>query len=173
MDYTGVLAHCICSFHGQWIPGDERSWRSRNHKSHSSGDYNNPPPDDEHKGLRHHVRQSMKKLPVVLRIEQQPIVGEAFICKLQKMNCELLILSCSATHVHALCKLTESDAIKQIGKAKQFASLRLKDHTGQLWGERSKVISIRNESHLQNTFQYIQDHAMKENAWIWRQPSRT
>ena len=167
MDYTGAFAHCICSFHGQWIPGDERGWQSRHHKLHSSGDYNDPPPEDEHKGLRHHVLQSMKQSPVVLRADQQPTVGEAFTCKLQKMKCEVSILACSATHVHVLCKLSELDAIKQLGKAKQFASLRLKDLTGQLWGERSKIIAIRDDSHLQNTLQYIKDHAEKENAWIW------
>ncbi len=83
------------------------------------------------------------------------------------MGCEVRLAACGATHLHVLLTLTELDAIKQIGKAKQFASLKLTDHVGQLWGERSKVIPIRDELHLYNASDYIRDHAHKEEAWLW------
>ncbi len=83
------------------------------------------------------------------------------------MGCEVRIVACGATHLHVLLTLTETDAIKQLGKAKQFASLKLKDHAGQLWGERSKVIPILDEAHSHNVFEYICKHAQKEDAWLW------
>ncbi len=83
------------------------------------------------------------------------------------MGCEVRLAACGATHLHVLLTLTQPDAIRQIGKAKQFASLKLTDHVGQLWGERSKVIPIRDELHLHNAVDYIRDHARKEDAWLW------
>ncbi len=109
----------------------------------------------------------MKRAPVVLRVDQRYVVGAAFVTKLHKMECDVCIVACGATHLHALFTITETDAIKQLGKAKQFASLKLTDHTGQLWGERSKVIPIRDELHLYNACDYIRDHAHKEEAWLW------
>ena len=103
----------------------------------------------------------------MLRVDQRAVVGAAFVCKLQRMECEVRLVACGATHLHVLLMLTELDAIKQIGKAKQFASLKLTDHVGQLWSERSKVIPIRDELHLCNAVDYIRDHAKKEDAWLW------
>ena len=36
--------HCNGTFKGNWLRGDERGWRSRNHREHVEGDYKNPPP---------------------------------------------------------------------------------------------------------------------------------
>ena len=39
--------HVTLSTYGSWLPGDQRGFRSRKHKIHSSGDYKNPPPASE------------------------------------------------------------------------------------------------------------------------------
>jgi hypothetical protein len=35
-----------------WLPGDKRGFRNRDHRIDSTGDYRDPPPPDEHAGLR-------------------------------------------------------------------------------------------------------------------------
>ncbi len=64
---TQPLIHAICTYHGQWMPGDERGWPSRGHRLHSSGDYRSRPPLEEHVGLHRSVRARMKSRPVQLR----------------------------------------------------------------------------------------------------------
>jgi hypothetical protein len=45
-----------------WLPGDQRGFRNRQHRIHSSGDYKNPPPRWEHEGLR---RYNEKRCDIV------------------------------------------------------------------------------------------------------------
>ena len=37
-----------------WLPGSDRGFRSHDHGIHSSGHYKNPPPPEEHEGLRNY-----------------------------------------------------------------------------------------------------------------------
>jgi REP element-mobilizing transposase RayT len=162
------LVHVMCHYHRQWIPGDQRGFRSRGHRIHSTGDYRQPPPADEHQGLRSHVKRTMAGRPVRLRREQREGVGAAFVEKLRRMDCTVLILCCGPTHLHALAGLTERDMKRQIGKAKQFASLRRSGHAGQLWGGRCEIEAVTDAAYARKVFAYIRNHESKENAWIWR-----
>ncbi len=162
------LIHATCHYHGQWIPGDQRGFRSRDHRIHSSGDYRNPPPIQEHAGLRQWVRVNMNQPPVTLEPPQFEIVGLVLVHKLQRMNCEVVVLSSGPTHVHTLFVPSETDVIKQLGKAKQFASLKCPNHAGQLWAESCDAVAVQKEQHACNAYQYICDHAVKEGAWVWR-----
>ncbi len=168
LNSSGPVIHGICHFHGLWIPGDERGWRSRRHKRHSSGNYANPPPPEEHVGLRRYVRKRMAGPPVNLSMGECKVLGEAFITKLRKMSSDVYVLACGFTHLHVLCTLIEDDPIRQFGRAKQYASLKLASRTGQLWGERAKIVHIRDQAHAENVFAYICHHATKEGAWVWR-----
>src|SRR5262249_6666293 len=127
------LVHGICHYHRQWITADERGFRSRGHRIHSSGDYKSPPPPEEHAGLRTWVIDHMDGPAVKLSDEQCAVVGVSFVKKLQKMKREVLVLACGPTHLHVLFSPTEDDVMRQLGKAKQFASLKCPDHRGQLW----------------------------------------
>ncbi|MDY7107662.1 MAG: hypothetical protein SYC29_03405 [Planctomycetota bacterium] len=162
------LIHAICTLYGNWPPGDPRGWRSRRHKRHSSGDYKDPPPPGEHEGLHRHARSSMTTAPARLRPDQYPLVGRAFLWKRNALGCSARILSCGPTHLHVLFDGPAGDATPVLGKCKQYSSLKLADHRGQLWGERAKIIRVRDLPHARNTFAYIRDHALKEGAWIWR-----
>ena len=162
------LIHAICTYYGQWLPGDERGWRSPGHRIHSSGDYTNPPPSEEHAGLRRWVRARMKSPPVRLRADQIPVVGSAFIDKMFKTGCEVRVLACGATHLHVLFASPQCDVMPTLGKAKQYSSLKLADHRGQLWAGGAKIIRIRNWRHAERVFNYICSHALKESAWTWR-----
>jgi hypothetical protein len=52
-----IWRHVTISTRSSWLPGDERGWRSRGHKRHSSGNYKKPPPTVEHEGLREYVKK--------------------------------------------------------------------------------------------------------------------
>ena len=161
------LVHGICHYHRQWIPGDERGFRSRGHRIHSSGDYRNRPPLDEHSGLRKWVQRNMRDKPVRLSYEQSMVVGGAFVQKLARMDCQVMILACGPTHVHVLFQPSEDQVVRQLGKAKQFASLKCLDRRGQLWGELSDVEDVIGPDDAKRVFRYIEDHR-DEGAWIWR-----
>jgi REP element-mobilizing transposase RayT len=161
------LYHAICTYHGQWIPGDERGWRCRDHRVHSSGDYKRPPPPEEHEGLRRHVRAQLNNPPVRLSRHQFEVLGDAFVRKLLKMRCAVRRASAGPTHVHVLLVPSEPDVLKQLGRAKQYASFKCPGHRGQLWGGGGRAIPIADYGHLANVLQYIADHAAKEGAWIW------
>jgi REP element-mobilizing transposase RayT len=105
--------------------------------------------------------------PMTLNIDQRAAVGAAFLKKLHRMKCTVFIVACGPTHLHVLFEPTEEDVMRQVGKAKQFASLKCPNHDGQLWGELSEVIAVRNDGHATEVFEYIDDHR-NEGAWIWR-----
>lgn len=93
------LIHGICHYFGQWISGDDRGFRSANHKIHSSGDYKNPPPPGEHEGLRHWVQSHMSESPVTLEEPEYPVLGSAFILKLHREGATVRCLCCGSTHI--------------------------------------------------------------------------
>ena len=167
-DRNSRLIHGVCTLYGQWLPGDERGWRSRDHRVHSSGDYRDPPPEDEHAGLRRHARNAMKSGPQFLRPEQYPHVGRAFIGKLLKLGSSVRCLSCGSKHLHVLYDSIAADARNELGRAKQYASLKLPDHRGRLWGKGAKIVVVRDIVHARRVWKYILDHAIKEGAWTWR-----
>jgi hypothetical protein len=162
------LVHAICTCYGQWPPGDERGFRSRDHRIHSSGDYRNPPPPGEHEGLRRHAQAVMRVSPITLDPRQREIVGAAFVCKLILMKCRPMVVACSATHLHSLHFSMEADALRELGKPKQFASLKLAAPGGKLWAEGGKIVRVETLTHRDNAFEYILKHAEKEDAWVWR-----
>ena len=165
-----AIIHAICTLHGQWLPGDRRGFRSRDHKVHSSGDYKNPPPPDEHEGLRRWAQSHIKGAPSFLLADQLASIGLAFLWKLDAMDLFPRILSSGCTHLHVLFDAPPGmvDVMPMLGRAKQYASLKLADHQGQLWAEGAKIIRTRDIQHARNVFGYIRDHAIKEGAWIWR-----
>jgi REP element-mobilizing transposase RayT len=167
IDLPANLVHVICHYHRQWIPADERGFRSRGHRIHSSGDYRDPPPPDEHEGLRYHVKGTMKGKAVTLRKDQRGVVGAAFVHKLLRLGCEVIILACGPTHLHALISPTDEPIDRQIGKAKQFASLKCPNRRGQLWGENCEARAVEGREHARELFSYIRDH-VDEGAWVWR-----
>ena len=74
-------SHIIISPQNSWLPGDRRGFRSRNHKIHSSGDYKNLPPPEEHAGLRRYHDQRAGAV-VWIPKECNEVVGRAISKKL-------------------------------------------------------------------------------------------
>jgi len=111
----------------------------------------------------------MKTGPVRLSSEEQQIVGEAFLEKLQAMVVFMHRFACGPTHTHFLYESVAADAVKEIGRAKQYASLRLKTRTGRIWAKGAKIIEVCDARHEANVRAYIKDH-VDEGAWLWISP---
>ncbi len=162
------LIHGICMYYGQWLPGDERGWRSRDHKRHSSGDYKKRPPADEHAGLRTWVRQHMTDEPVKLRPVECASLGDAFIYKMHQLGARVRCLACAPTHLHVLYDSPAKDAKHELARAKQFSSLKLTTRTGGTWARDCSVEEIKRIEHARRLWVYILRHADNEGAWTWR-----
>src|SRR5689334_15714312 len=82
MPRPGMLwRHVIISTFNSWLPGDVHGFRNKKHRIHSSGDYKNPPPLNEHAGLRRYAKVISEE-PVVVPPELRSIVGRAIVTKL-------------------------------------------------------------------------------------------
>ncbi len=159
-------AHVVTSTRGHWVPGDERGFRNRERRALSTGDYKNPPPPEEHSGLRRYAR-GLASPTVVPTPDQRRRVGEALIEKLRQMEIETVVLACGALHTHVLMKAGELDAVEILGRAKQFASHRLHaEIPGKLWGSSSHVERVVSSDRFWETTLYIADHA-EDGAWVW------
>src|SRR5438067_2338545 len=96
--------HVIISTHNAWHPSDPRGFRTKDHKLHSSGDYKNPPPPGEHAGL-HSYSKRISGAMVVIPRALRPIVGNAMLDKLKKLQYQCLIISVAGTHAHMQVEL--------------------------------------------------------------------
>ncbi len=158
--------HVILGTHGSWLPGDPRGFHSRDHRLHSSGDYKNPPPFEEHAGLRDYV-ESQSATAVLIHKALHPAVGSALIASLQKENCRVLCAAVAGLHVHILTELpaNHDEADKVIARTKGRASHAVRlELPGRLWSQGATMIHIRDESHHHATFRYI---LKQPDAWIW------
>jgi hypothetical protein len=134
---------------------------------HSSGDHRDPPPREEHVGLRKHNQE--KAYPRVefssgVRAE----VGLSFVEFLSSIQRRLAILAVSACHVHLLLEL-DADRVKaEIGRGKRFVSFALRDRLpGRIWARGCGIKVIRDREHQRNTYAYILRHRA-EGAWVWK-----
>ena len=159
-------AHVISSFHGQWLPGDERGFRNRGHRIHSTGAVERSAPIWEHRGLRQRLAHCRDNA-IVLTPDQGAVVGEALIEKLRSTGSRIGALAVSPTHCHALIEVGHGDAVKLFGRAKQLASLRLRGaHPDKLWGASSHVVRMQDDAQIETARRYILAHR-DEGAWVW------
>ncbi len=159
-------AHVVTSARGHWVPGDERGFRSRHAKVISTGDYKSLPPSEEHAGLRRYSR-GLARPTITLAPDQRRRIGEALLEKLHKMGIETAVLACGALHTHALFRAAEQDAVEILGRAKQFASHRLRaEIRGKLWGSSSHAERVVSSDRFWESVQCIAGHE-SDGAWVW------
>lgn len=160
--------HVTFSVHRAWIPGDTRGFRSRAHRIQSSGDYQSPPPADEHRGLRRYNESRTgpaHPLPHHLR----GAIADALLRKLVALGAEVSALAVSAEHVHILALLpSDVSACKRtVGQAKGFASWSVRGEIpGQLWGDGGGFRLVADEEHLSCTYRYVRDK-QGDGAYVW------
>ena len=92
--------------YGTWLPGDPRGFRTRHHREHVDGDYKNPPAPGQYEGRHAAARRRMKRRPVFLSPEQRRVACLAFAEKLLELDVQLIDLSISKVHFHALARFT-------------------------------------------------------------------
>ncbi|MCE9529856.1 MAG: transposase, partial [Planctomycetes bacterium] len=159
--------HIILSTWNSWLPGDVRGFRSSEHKIHSSGDYKNPPPVEEHAALRRYHDDRAGET-ILIPDECKQVAGEAIIEKLTKKKFRVLAVAVSTTHAHMLVELpTDIRKVRAIaGQCKTASSHAIRDQIpGRVWAGGGKPIRIDDPEHQRNVFYYILN---QENAWIWR-----
>jgi len=88
-----------------WKHGDPRGFRSRGHRIHSAGDYKNPPPKDEHAGLkRYHDKRSNQ--PVEFEINVRVLVARELITKMRRsLKFRIIAGAVAFKHTHILVEL--------------------------------------------------------------------
>jgi REP element-mobilizing transposase RayT len=160
--------HVIVNTKCSWLHGDERGFRSRHHRIHSSGDYKNPPPREEHEGLRkYHQKRSGK--PVTIDYDVRAVVVRAFVEKLRQLGYRVVVVSVSGRHVHALVELPDDRAQVRyiIGMCKQRASHALRQVLpGSIWAEGGEYKLVKDDEHHENTFNYIRTK-QGPDALVW------
>ena len=160
--------HVIFGTRGSWLPGDQRGWRSRHHKRHSTGDYKSPPPNDEHEGL-HEYSLALCPEAVTIPAHLRAPMGQTLRDHVQSCDHRLLVLSVAGQHVHMLVELPDDlTTIRQIvGDAKRHASRAVRrEMPGRLWAARGKYLAVNSEAHHRRAFGYIRCHRT-QGAWVW------
>jgi len=158
--------HITFSTYGQWLPGDPRGFRSWKHVIHSSGDYKNPPPRDEHEGLRRYSKARLTHDPITLTPQQRETCALAIVEKLKEKSAEVLAVAVGGRHVHIQARMEDREARFIVGAAKQAASHRLRrELPGTIWAARCRTEPITAKTHQESLFRYILRHR-SEGAFV-------
>ena len=160
--------HLVLNTRCTWLHGDERGFRSRGHRIHSSGDYKNPPPPEEHDGLRRYHLARFGE-PVIIPEGARAAAGLAFVARLRKEGCPVLALAVADKHLHGLAEMPDDvPLIRQIvGRCKCCATDAIKDHlTGRLWSEGGEFRPVDDRDHEHNVYGYILIR-QGADAWTW------
>ena len=151
-----------------WLPGDERGFRSHDHTIHSSGDYKNPPPTDEHEGLRaYHEGGSPGaiEIPRELRLR----VATAIATALLNGGHRVLVVSCADRHAHIVSELPIELRLfnRAIGDAKARSSLSIRKWLpGRVWAHDDKHDMLRTPRYQLNAFRYVRNK-QGARAAVW------
>lgn len=162
--------HAMWSARGQWLPGDARGFRDHDHRVHSSGSDERPPPRDEHVGLRLYATRVTRRV-VFLPDEVRGPIAEALAEKRASLRCATRIIAVDGVHVHALFEIGEADAKAAVVRAKQQASHRVRARLpGSIWAQGCHVVRIEGEQRWRCTVDSIAAHGQR-GAELW-QPER-
>lgn len=151
-----------------WLPGDKRGWRSRGHKRHSSGDYKNPPPADEHEGLRKWSERHAAPCVTIPNEARKPAALK-IAEELHRRGHQILSVSVSGRHAHALVLLPNNIRLirRIVGDCKKQSSKAIGRYLpGRVWAAGGNFKPVDTVAHQAEVYNYILDH-LKEGAWVW------
>jgi hypothetical protein len=159
--------HIVLTTYGNWLPGDQRGFRTRHHRQHVEGDYKNPPQED-YSGLHSQSSAQMTCPSAHLSKDYREIVGIALIERLQLLGGFVLTAAVSNTHIHMLVKVPKHETRRWTGLAKKHAWFEMRGlgWKDKLWAKRGKIQPIHSRKHQENCFAYILRH-IHEGAWVW------
>ena len=170
--------HCTGSTYGTWLRGDPRGWRSRKHREHVEGDYQNPPPRGKHDREYEQSKRLMRRKRVVLTPEQREFACRAMVDALIERDVEVITFCVGAKHWHGLLRFRvpgkhhgqHRDANRLIGQAKGKSAREMSRAgiapTGGIWAAKCKVKPVKDREHQLNIAKYIPDHKKKGAAVI-------
>jgi len=157
--------------YGQWLPGDRRGFRSRDHKLHSSGDYKHRPAEGEHSRLYRYTRPRLSQAPVTLSEPQRPVIGELARRWFEIKSYRLIAIAVGGVHTHLLAELPTGEEDATIGKLKRYCSAQGSkvdpSIPSKLFAEGGEPIPMRHPQHMSEVYPYIIDKHAAEGAWVW------
>jgi len=167
--------HVIVNTHNTWLHGDLRGFRNREHRIHSSGDYRNPPPADEHAGLRaYHEQRSGEAVRLPYAVLQA--VGEAVVENLGHREHDLAAIAIATNHLHMLVELPDhvQEIRTIIGWCKYFGTRAARNTDPSLknvtlWAEGETYKPVDNADHWRAALRYIAED-QGSDAWVWIAP---
>jgi hypothetical protein len=167
--------HCTVGTYGQWLPGDDRGYRERDHHMHVEGDYKNPPkPSNFAKKRLESAKRLMKGDPYFIAPAERPLIGRLILESLRIQRIPIRALAVSAKNFHALVQCVDDLPKPAMGKAKTHVTFRfapivdpIKNTRQRLWETDCGVTPIVDQAHAYRAFKYILDHWRKEGAWVW------
>jgi REP element-mobilizing transposase RayT len=151
-----------------WHHGDQRGFRSRGHRIHSSGDYKNRPPAGEHEGLKQY-QSEISGEPIDISAALRACVGQTIVAALLGMNNRILAASVGDRHSHIVVEMPiDLPAVKRIfGQAKRKSSRSVKDRLpGSVWGAVGTYKWVKDREHLENAVDYVL-YEQGDDAWTW------
>lgn len=166
--------HCVATAYAQWLRGDPRGWRERDHRLHVDGDYKHPPePSNYNDAIFKQSKRLAKNDPVFFQAPLRPHIGKLVLESISLQRLPVLAISVGAKHIHLLVKCPRDNPKLVIGKAKHNVTRNLRiqglidlPEGARLWAVGSHPKPVRNRAHQIHTHHYILDHK-KEGAWVW------
>jgi hypothetical protein len=168
--------HITTNPYGQWLRGDPRGWRERDHRRHVEGNYAHPPaPSAYNEAVLEHSKRLMNGRTVTFSPARRRDVGVLILESLAIQQIEVLCLGVAATHLHLLARCPRNDPKNVIGKAKNHVWMQLVNGGDRLkarmnvapfWAVGSHAEPVTCRKHQVDIFWYILRHR-EQGAWVW------
>jgi REP element-mobilizing transposase RayT len=160
--------HIQWSTFGAWLPGDPRGFRNHQHRIHSHGNYKDPPPTGEHRGLHGYSRRVMHKPAITLDPGAKAVILDSIVAVSRKNDIHLRCIAVSTNHVHTLVRIDPDRITAIVGSLKRSSSHAIRNALpGCVWAGRHRVDAVRDHEYLTNVEAYILTHCRKERAATW------
>jgi hypothetical protein len=162
--------HCTGSLYGNWLPGDPRGWRSRNHRIHVEGDYQTPPEAGRFTHIHRRSAALLKHPPMWLALDQRETICRAWAEGIEHYALAGGAIAIGSRHWHLLFGCCDGQPCVWIGRLKSWSLKRLQGYgrcpAGKVWAAGSRAEPIRDTSHWWNAKRYIERHR-KQGAAVW------
>jgi hypothetical protein len=166
--------HATATAYAQWLRGDPRGWRERDHRLHVEGDYKRRPvPTKYNRAIFEQSKRLTKGEPTFFPRGLRADIGMRVLESFRIQAIEIVALSVGGKHIHLLfsCPLRNPKAV--VGKAKNNVTKKLSaeglidlPEGSRLWALGSHPKPITGQVHLDRAYRYILYH-VSEGAWVW------